>query len=198
MRDRLHVSPAFVVVAVALFVTLGGGAYAASALISGSAIKPHSIPKNRLTNSAIASLRGARGPRGYAGSQGAQGAQGSQGIQGPPGPAGSLAGTTVVSAQFVQPAGSVDIHAIACPGGTGVLSGGVTSITAGGTLYDAPFANGWAGSGDNFSGTIDGTVTIFAVCGRGLPAPSAAVAVASPWPTLEAARRNSDTLRFAK
>jgi hypothetical protein len=79
----------------ALFVALGGTSFAAAALINGSQIKPHTIPKNRLTNSAIASLKGSRGPRGPQGDsgpqgptgpQGAQGQQGQQGIQGPPGP----------------------------------------------------------------------------------------------------------------
>jgi hypothetical protein len=39
---------------VALFFALGGTSYAAATYINGSQIKPHSIAKNRLTNSAIA------------------------------------------------------------------------------------------------------------------------------------------------
>src|SRR5262245_17048733 len=64
----------------ALFVALGGTSFAAATLINGSQIKPHTIPKNRLTNSAIASLKGSRGPQGPAGPAGASG---------PAGPAGS-------------------------------------------------------------------------------------------------------------
>jgi hypothetical protein len=72
----------------ALFLVLGGTSYAAASLINGRSIKPHTIPKNRLTNSAIAQLRGARGPQGVPGPQGLQGAPGPQGAQGPQGPQG--------------------------------------------------------------------------------------------------------------
>ena len=56
MRDLKH--PATIIAGIALFVALGGWATAASVLISGSQIKKHSIPKNRLTGAAIKSLRG--------------------------------------------------------------------------------------------------------------------------------------------
>ena len=60
--------PATIVAAVALFVALGGSAAAyATGLISGSQIKNHSIPANKLTASAIKSLHGARGPKGTSG-----------------------------------------------------------------------------------------------------------------------------------
>jgi hypothetical protein len=66
------------------------------------------------------------------------------------------------------------MHAVACPAGTGILSGGVSSITFGDTWYDAPSGNGWAGAADNFDGLIDESVRIFEVCGVGAPAPSGA------------------------
>lgn len=67
MARRLR-HPATIIAAVAVFVSLGGGAAAyASGLISGSQIKNHSIPERKLTRSAIASLRGARGPAGPGG-----------------------------------------------------------------------------------------------------------------------------------
>jgi hypothetical protein len=60
--------PATIIAAVALLVSLGGGAAAyASGLISGSQIKNHSIAARKLTRSAIASLSGRRGARGPAG-----------------------------------------------------------------------------------------------------------------------------------
>jgi len=60
--------PATIIAAVAMLVSLGGGAAAyASGLISGSQIENHSIAARKLTRSAIASLRGRRGPRGPAG-----------------------------------------------------------------------------------------------------------------------------------
>jgi hypothetical protein len=73
----------------ALFLALGGTSFAAASFINGKQIKPHSLPKNRLTNSAIRSLKGdkgAQGPPGQRGPTGAQGIQGIQGVQGPPGP----------------------------------------------------------------------------------------------------------------
>jgi hypothetical protein len=72
------------------------------------------------------------------------------------------------------PAGDTSIHAIGCPAGTGILSGGVSSISDGDTWYDAPSANGWAGAADNYFGSLTGSVRIFEVCGAGAPAPSGA------------------------
>jgi hypothetical protein len=79
--------PATVIAALALFVALGGGAWA-SALISGSKIKNHSIPAKKLTRSVIKSLRGKRGPSGPPGPKGDTGAVGPKGDQGPMGPQG--------------------------------------------------------------------------------------------------------------
>jgi hypothetical protein len=63
--------PATIVALLALFAALSGGAAAyTSGLISGSQIKNHSIPAQKLTKSAITSLRGKRGLRGPAGAQG--------------------------------------------------------------------------------------------------------------------------------
>jgi hypothetical protein len=86
--------PATVVAALALFVALGGGAWA-SALISGAKIKNHSIPAKKLTKSAIRSLHGMRGKRGPAGAVGPAGPQGPQGAKGPVGPQGP--GGTIVT-----------------------------------------------------------------------------------------------------
>jgi hypothetical protein len=63
----------------ALFLALGGTSFAAATLINGKLIKPHTIAKNRLTNKAIAQLRGNRGPQGPAGAAGARGPTGAQG-----------------------------------------------------------------------------------------------------------------------
>jgi hypothetical protein len=72
-------SPALVISLIALFVALGGTAYA-SGLISGGRIENHSIPAKKLTKSAIAYLHGQRGPTGPPGPKGATGPKG------PPGP----------------------------------------------------------------------------------------------------------------
>lgn len=84
--------PAFVVAFIALFVALGGTAYA-SGLISGKQIKDHTIAEKKLTKRAIRALRGQRGLRGLAGATGATGATGPIGPTGPQGPAGPITGT---------------------------------------------------------------------------------------------------------
>jgi hypothetical protein len=76
--------PATILAAVALFVALGGGAYATS-FISGLRIQNHSIPAKKLTAAAIASLRGQRGPAGQTGPAGPTGPPGPKGDQGPAG-----------------------------------------------------------------------------------------------------------------
>jgi hypothetical protein len=56
-------SPAVVISLIALFVALGGTAYA-SGLISGKQIVNHSIPAKKLTAAAVRALHGQRGPVG--------------------------------------------------------------------------------------------------------------------------------------
>lgn len=93
----------------ALFIALGGTSFAAANAINGKSIKPHTIPKNRLTNSAIRSLKGARGARGAQGAQGAQGPTGGSGAKGTTGAKGptGAAGTAVAYAH-VNDNGTLD------------------------------------------------------------------------------------------
>jgi len=70
----------------ALFVALGGTSFAAASFINGKQIKPNSIPKNRLTKSAVKSLHGAKGAKGVPGQRGPTGAQGAPGTPGAAGP----------------------------------------------------------------------------------------------------------------
>jgi hypothetical protein len=102
MKRRLRApSPALVISMVALFVALGGTALAAKGYIAGTHIKPHSIPKNRLTGGAIKSLRGAKG------AQGTQGVQGVKGSEGPIGPSnGYLDSESGTLATLNLPAGA--------------------------------------------------------------------------------------------
>lgn len=76
MKQLKH--PATLIAALALFVALGGGAWA-SVLMSGSQIRNHSIAEKKLTRHAINALRGRRGTRGPAGPQGATGPRGQAG-----------------------------------------------------------------------------------------------------------------------
>jgi hypothetical protein len=79
----------------AVFIALGGGAYAASKLPNNSVgtaqIKNQAVTPLKISASAIALFKGQQGAngvvgaRGAEGQQGAQGAQGTQGLQGTPG-----------------------------------------------------------------------------------------------------------------
>jgi hypothetical protein len=119
----------------ALFLALNGTAFGAASLINGSRIKPHTIAKNRLTNAAIAQLKGnrglrgaqgAQGARGPTGAQGAQGVQGVQGVQGSPGPVNLDYET---GSQLVQPGGDGLVQ-IPCPVNMVATGGGVTTDPA--------------------------------------------------------------------
>jgi hypothetical protein len=136
----------------ALFVALGGTSFAAAALVNGSQIKPHTIPKNRLTNSAIASLTGSRGPRGPAGPAGATGAAGhagAPGSAGAPGPAG-VSGYQRVSATGVSvPADGSDVTALAeCPTGKQAISGSFFTSGAGAKIRTESSAYAIANDGN--------------------------------------------------
>src|SRR3954468_7658779 len=74
MKSLKH--PATLIAALALFVALGGGAYA-SGLISGSHIKNYSIAAKKLTKRAVRTLHGRRGLRGPVGEAGPAGPAGS-------------------------------------------------------------------------------------------------------------------------
>ena len=86
---------------------LGGGgiATAATGLMSGSSIKPGSIPTNRLNDSAQQAIArashyttGAKGDTGATGPAGPQGTTGDTGAQGPAGPAGPKGDTGATGA----------------------------------------------------------------------------------------------------
>ena len=119
----------------ALFVALGGTSFAAAALINGSQIKPHTIPKNRLTNSAIASLKGRAGPAGPAGPAGVSGYQ-------------RVSGPTVTVAAGAEGTATAD-----CPTGKQPLGGAFFRSTPGARLVasdsavninDVTGAPGWS------------------------------------------------------
>ena len=91
------ISPGTVLGFLALFVALGGSAFAAKTLIDGHSIKRNSIPMNRLskslqtkinTNSARLRAGGTTGPRGPQGAQGPKGDRGEKGDKGDKGDRG--------------------------------------------------------------------------------------------------------------
>jgi hypothetical protein len=158
----------------ALFLALGGTSFAAAALINGSQIKPHTIPKNRLTNSAIASLKGSRGPQGPAGPAGPSGPAGPTGPAGAPGPAG-VSGYQRVSVPGVAvPTGGADVSVLAeCPAGKQAFSGSyfTTGSTGGAKIRTESSAYSIADDG-NFGWTVtvandgagDGTLHVSVIC----------------------------------
>ena len=166
MKGLRH--PATVIAALALFVALGGSSLAAASFISGRHIKPHSIPRDRLTKSAIKALRGAMGPRGAQGQQGAQGVQGTQGIQGLQGTPG-LSGYTVVTNTNSASANELGAT-VGCPSGTHALGGGGDVLS--GTSDVGPFLNtsrpangGWLVSYSMAAaGNFPLSVEVFAIC----------------------------------
>jgi Collagen triple helix repeat (20 copies) len=170
MKGLRH--PATAVSVLALFVALGGTAYA-SGLIRGSQIKNHTIAEAKLTKKAVKALRGQRGPRGPVGATGASGPtghQGPQGLQGLPGTPGMSDYTVVTSTE------SADANFIGatvpCPSGTKALGGGseVLSGTSdfGPFLTDSlPADGGWlVDYSMSVSGNFSLSVEVYAICAK--------------------------------
>lgn len=107
-RLRPRLTYANVIATLALFLALGGGAYAATQLpknsVGSKQIKPGSIRLADLADRTRQGLQGEVGPRGATGDRGPQGPRGPQGIQGPQGPQGQagLATTTLQSRQTLH------------------------------------------------------------------------------------------------
>jgi hypothetical protein len=129
--------------------------------------------KNGTIQTVDLSAKARKALKGRAGSAGTRGPAGARGPAGPQGPAGFVAATKLVSATFpvaVNDTGT--IRTVACPPGTGVISGGVVSEAQWDTWVDAPSGNGWSGAANNYGGTDPGQVTVFALCAQGAPAPA--------------------------
>lgn len=171
MRKRLKApSPALVVSVFALLVALGGTSLAATNFINGKHIKPHSLPKNRLTKAAIASLHGANGAPGAKGPQGPQGPQGQPGSPGSPGSPG-MSGYTVVTNT-----NSGDVNTIGatvgCPSGTSALGGGgevLSGVSAFGPFLtqSLPANGGWLVDYQyGVTGNYSTSVEVYAICAK--------------------------------
>ena len=98
-RRRPRVTPSFLVAMLALFVSLGSGAYAASGLITGRQIRDGPITSAKIRNGTLrladinahsrAAMVGKRGATGRQGAPGVIGSQGTPGLSGSPGGAGA-------------------------------------------------------------------------------------------------------------
>jgi hypothetical protein len=102
---------AAIIAAIVAALVASGATYAATT-INGRAIARHSIPANRLTRQAAASLRGRIGPTG---------------LPGPVGPPGTFDPTSVIITQgdtISVPPGGIDTARVFCDAGYAVLGGG--------------------------------------------------------------------------
>src|SRR4051812_3520804 len=109
-------NPTMVIAVLALFVALGGGAALAGKSISGKSIKNHSMPLNKLTNSAIHALSGKQGPQGSSGPSGPKGPSGPSGPSGPKGASGPKGSPGPTGA--VGPTGAAGVVPVFNTGGT--------------------------------------------------------------------------------
>jgi hypothetical protein len=140
---------------IALFLALGGGAYAALKLpknsVGSAQIKKDAVNSSKVKNGSLlagdfkagqlpAGPQGAQGAQGPKGEQGAQGAQGSQGVQGPKGDTGTVDTSNVYSkseadARFLtkdrlESSGFTKLAAAASPAPVTLLTRGPITFTA--------------------------------------------------------------------
>ena len=141
----------------ALFVALGGSAFAAKSYVitSASQIKP----------SVIDNLQGDRGPRG---AKGPTGPQGPTGPTGPTGASASLATIVEVLGDRVTIApNDAEASAATCPAGSRVVSGGGAALTGDANGLSVSEASedrqSWLAVAGNTS-VISGSVRAFAYC----------------------------------
>ena len=192
LRDRLTFANAMSLVAV--FVALGGSAWAVTANSIGSRqLKPNAVRTGDVAPDAITSAKvddGSllradfaaselpQGPQGAQGPQGPQGSQGPQGVQGPPG----VSGYEIV--QELTASNNVDAKDVTadCPSGKRALGGGAY-VNSSGNVYQniaidlsAPIANAqigtptpehWTAAAHEHTATGDSWQLIaYAICGR--------------------------------
>src|SRR3954447_23368001 len=140
-KIRAHLSYANVVATIALFVVLGGGAYAATKLPKNSVttiqvkdrsllakdFKSGQIPKGAKGAKGDNGLQGAKGDPGAKGDAGAPGAPGANGKDGVNGKDGANAATNVVvhrAVEAVSLATPTGTATASCAGGERLISGG--------------------------------------------------------------------------
>ena len=164
IRQRL--TYANVVASLALFIALGGGAYAAVKLpknsVGTSQIKAHAVTPPKLSATAVALLKGQKGDPGAQGAQGPTGSQGPQGPAGLQGPKGDPGVTSIVvrtaSASNGNPADVECLDDEVAVGGGGFANGDVLKATL--PLYVNGFPFGW----EAVPSTAAATTNVYAIC----------------------------------
>jgi hypothetical protein len=146
-----HLSYANVMATIAVFIALGGGAYAATALpknsvgapqlrndaVSSAKVKNGSLQRSDFRTADLVKLRGPVGPKGAdgaAGAAGAPGAKGDRGERGEKGDAGHSALSTLQSGDTVR--GVFGVDGIAKDPGDEFVTGVTLAITAPADLDD--------------------------------------------------------------
>jgi hypothetical protein len=155
LRYRPHIGSAHVIALIALFVALGGGAYAAFGLPRNSVgtkqLKRGAVTPPKLSKAALKTLKGATGPRGPQGKTGPKGAKGEKGEAGATGPSdvyaagnafGSMSGSYAQVAAVTVPAGNYLLQAKATIFATAAESAAIA------TCQIAPTAAGGPGTWD--------------------------------------------------
>ena len=176
-RLKFKISPGSLLGVIALFVALGGVAYAGS-VINGNSIQNNSIPGKKLRNGAVTNVKvkanslranrltaGARaqfstpGPPGPRGLQGPAGPHGAQGPHGPQGPAGTALAYAEVNAGPVG--GNPSFVAARTSGFTAVerTAGGRYCLTPSSTVLAQAFSGGQATRPAVVSVDFDNTAT---------------------------------------
>lgn len=168
----------------ALFVALGGSAYAAVTItgknikdgtISGRDVKNRSLGTSKLSATAVGSLTGRRGPagsqgdsggRGPIGPKGETGSAGPQGTSGPAGPSGVSGWEYRVSEGKYLPSGVSNPTQANCPAGKKALGGGASATYANAYVIDSAPTNdgtGWVVRSRNTSPS-PATVYAWVIC----------------------------------
>ena len=169
MKRRLTF--ANVTAALALFLALTAGSYAAAVLpknsVTSKQVKDHSLLKKDFRSGQLP--RGARGP---AGATGAQGPQGPQGAQGPVGPVSTstltrVDGPSVPIGNSSSADGGVELSSAVCPAGMKAVTGGIdvfTGNTAGLSSQASTDRTSWFVVAANASTYTGGHVKAIAYC----------------------------------
>jgi hypothetical protein len=136
-RIRAQLTYANVMATIAVFLALGGGAYAAINLpaksVGAKQLKNRAVTPKKVAPKTIALFKGQKGDVGLQGLQGIAGQQGVQGVQGQKGDTGSpgVSNWQVINAYSADDSMASKEAFVACPAGTQV-------IATNGQIFDNP------------------------------------------------------------
>jgi hypothetical protein len=136
---RRHLSYANVVASLALFLALGGAAFAATQLPRNSVgtgqLKPEAVTSGKIAKKTRNQLRGATGPQGPQGKTGAKGATGARGATGAKGDTGARGATGTPGTDGTGPA--LEVFATGKTIGTSATTVATQNLAAGAYVISA-------------------------------------------------------------